>query len=143
MRILTKLTPRSHGALFFKVRVVHRLPFFCKKICNSLSKLQSRSATPCRKEVGRPIPARYEPLEGPLPERPGFSRLAFTASTARSGLPNELPKQKTWRLPSPCFYSYSLSACFPFLLFRLNSLSNGSKQNSTTAQKANTTPNVI
>ena len=31
------------------------------------------------RRFGRPIPARHEPLEGPLPERPGFSRLAFTA----------------------------------------------------------------
>ena len=47
------------------------------------------------RRFGRPIPARHEPLEVPLPERPGFSRLAFTADALPAlAYPMNYPNKK-------------------------------------------------
>jgi len=51
------------------------------------------------RRFGRPIPARHEPLEGPLPERPGFSRLAFTADALpKLTYPGNYPKHNNYHM---------------------------------------------
>ena len=85
-----------------------------------MSKLHIHVGTPSRvrtiwegpetlknRRFGRPIPARDEPLEGPLPERPSFSWMAFTADrTTRIGLPKKLPKT---HLPNRCLLRSAIS----------------------------------
>ena len=68
---------------------------------------------------GRPIPTGSASRpEGPLPERPGFSRLAFTADrTTRTGLPRKLPKDLFSLLHSGLF-TISINACMTGLIQR-------------------------